>query len=94
MIDSNMTSRPQYIRRRRLIVASAWLLTMAATLLTPFVAVAQDEAVKNDARLEGYAQKVMVDSGDSTALSWLLLVFLAMVALGVMFKNAKRTHLD
>jgi hypothetical protein len=36
---------------------------------------------------------VLVDN-DSTALTWLLLVFLGMVTLGVMFKNAKRTHLD
>ena len=93
MIDRNMTYRSQLIRRRWLFVASVWLLTTAVTLLAPAVAVAQEEAVKNDARLEGYATKVTVDS-DSTALSWLLLVFLAMVALGVMFKNAKRTHLD
>jgi hypothetical protein len=93
MIDPNMTSRLQFIRRRWLPVAYTRMLMAVAALLTPGVALAQDEAVKNDARLEGYATKVTVDS-DSTALSWLLLVFLAMVALGVMFKNAKRTHLD
>ena len=78
---------------RWLLIASMWVCTLAV-LLSPAVVLAQEEEIKRDARLEGYAQKVMVDSGDSTALNWLLLVFLAMVALGVMFKNAKRTHLD
>ena len=93
MIDPTMTSRLLYIRSRWLPLASVWLLMAAATLLVPVVTRAQEEDVKNDARLEGYETKVTVDS-DSTALSWLLLVFLAMVALGVMFKSAKRTHLD
>ena len=93
MIDPNMIARLPLIRNRWLPVASVWLFTVAATLLGPAAVVAQEEAVKNDARLEGYATKVTVES-DNTALSWLLLVFLAMVALGVMFKNAKRTHLD
>jgi hypothetical protein len=87
MIDRNMTSLMNLNRVRRvLIVAAAGVL--------PAAALAQEEPPKNDARLEGYEARVQVESGDSTALTWLLLVFLAMVAMGVMFKNAKRTHLD
>jgi len=70
------------------------VLIVAAAALMPAAALAQEESPKNDARLEGYEARVQVESGDSTALTWLLLVFLAMVAMGVMFKNAKRTHLD
>jgi 4-hydroxybenzoate polyprenyltransferase len=93
MIDSNMKCPPPAKRFRRLL--AAWLLACSATLvLVPNTATAQEEDIKNDARLEGYTSKVAIDSGDSTALTWLLLVFLAMLALGVMFKNAKRTHLD
>lgn len=51
-----------------------------------------DDEVALDARLEGYATKV--DIGGSTALNWLLLAFLSAVALGVLFKDAKRSHLD
>jgi hypothetical protein len=88
MIDRNMTYFPTLMRYGR-----ALALSLAAAVL-PSSALAQDEAPKNDARLEGYEARVQVESGDSTALTWLLLVFLAMVAMGVMFKNAKRTHLD
>ena len=93
MIESNMTSGPNLKRFRWTGTVCLWAFTVAA-LLMPAVVLAQEEDVKNDARLEGYQTKVSLESGDSTALTWLLLVFLSMVALGVMFKNAKRTHLD
>jgi hypothetical protein len=88
MIDRNMTSFPTLTRAGR-----GLALALAAAVL-PAAALAQDEAPKNDARLEGYEARVQFESGDSTALMWLLLVFLAMVLMGVMFKNAKRSHLD
>ena len=97
MIDSNMTSFLNLHRTRGAVVArlSGWAFkcVLALALLWPAAAMAQDEDVKYDARLDGYENKVHLDS-DSTALTWLLLVALAMVAMGVMFKNAKRTHLD
>jgi hypothetical protein len=92
MIDRNMTYFPTRTRTRRALLA--WPVAAAAAVLPASAALAQEEAPKNDARLEGYEARVQVESGDSTALMWLLLVFLAMVAMGVMFKNAKRTHLD
>ena len=92
MIDSNMTSRPKLKRfsraRRALLCAST-----AAAVLPPAALAQEADEVKHDARLDGYENKVHVDS-DTTALTWLLLVFLSMVGLGVMFKNARRTHLD
>ena len=66
---------------------------IAVCVLCPAVSHAQDEGAQYDARLDGYEAKVQVDS-DNTALTWILLVALAAVAMGVMFKNAKRTHLD
>ena len=94
MIDPNMTSGRKLKRLRSLLLAGLWACAVAAAVLSPSVARAQEEEVKHDARLDGYQSNVVVQSGDSTALTWLLLVFLGMVALGVMFKNAKRTHLD
>jgi hypothetical protein len=52
-----------------------------------------------DARLEGFgaadssAQSVTLESGGTT-LSWFMLVVLSGVCLGVLFMNAKRSHLD
>lgn len=61
-------------------------------LACPLSALAQDEREYFDARLEGYQENVALDS--STALTWVVFILLAVVALGGMFKNAKRTHLD
>ena len=98
MIDPKMTSRLKLLgacfrsavsRLRRHTVA----LALGVALVGPAVSRAQEEEVKHDARLDGYDTKVQVDS-DNTALTWILLLALSAVALGVMFKNAKRSHLD
>jgi hypothetical protein len=47
-----------------------------------------------EGRLEGYGQAVRLENPGSTALYWLLLMGLGVVALIVLFKDAKRTHLD
>ena len=63
-------------------------------LLTPMVALAQEEEkYQPDARLQGYSMQVSTGGG-TTALTWLLLVFLGVLCFSVLFKNAKRTHLD
>ncbi len=54
---------------------------------------ADDEPEVYDARLQGYEQTVQLQSS-STALTWLLLVALGVVCVSVLFKDAKRTHLD
>ena len=78
---------------RRALVVCLWACTAVATLIAPVAALAQEEDIKRDARLEGYPVNVSVPS-DNTALTWLLLILLGAVALSVMFKNARRTHLD
>ena len=75
-----------------------YVLCTAATLIivfSPAMALAQDEENSKvyDARLEGYPSNVTLDSS-STALLWLLMIVLAAMCVGVMFKNARRTHLD
>ena len=95
MIDHKMNPRP--ITARHLTPLRRWLLLaclcLSAVVLAPTSARAQEEEVKVDARLEGYQGTVSVEN-QSTALIWLLFVFLSMIAVGVLFKDAKRTHLD
>jgi hypothetical protein len=72
------------------------LLTICSTVLlviglAPLAAMADDKVVY-DGRLEGYGSNVTLDGGSATL--WFLLVLLAAIALGVLFKHAKRTHLD
>lgn len=66
-----------------------------AAVLSPALALAQQqpEHVSLDGRLEGFGSNVTLDGG-STAIYWLLFIALALLAVGVLFKNGKRTHLD
>ena len=76
--------------RRRLAGSLIALLVLAA----PSGAFAQDDAEKiYDARLENYPNKMTLDESGG-ALTWMLLIVLAVVGAGVLFKNAQRTHLD
>ena len=71
-----------------------WGVAVLTVLSSPLVAMAQDEESKiYDARLEGYGSNVTLDAGGS-GLTWLLLVVLAALCLGVLFKTAGRSHLD
>jgi hypothetical protein len=66
-------------------------------LATPLSVLAQRQGEEEreivDARLEGYASNVTLDSG-STGLTWFVFIILAIICLGGLFKDAKRTHLD
>jgi hypothetical protein len=69
-----------------------WYVTLAV-LLAPLVALAareDEETALLEGRLEGYPRL----TGGSTALTWLFMGFLGVIALASLFKNAKRTHLD
>ena len=73
------------------------LYVSLAVLLAPVIVLARstedEETVLQEARLEGYAQTVRLKDG-STALTWIMIGFLSAVAIAVLFKNARRTHLD
>lgn len=75
-----------------------WCTTLIVLLYTPGITLArrvEEEKEIVDARLEGYGDKINVSlPASGTALMWLLLLFLGAVCVGVMFKDAKRTHLD
>ena len=76
---------------RRVIAFYAAALSLLAT---PLAALAQDdEKAYFDARLEGYNQIVTLEGG-STALTWVVFIILAVIALGGRFKDAQRTLLD
>lgn len=67
---------------------------LLAWLANPLSALAQTEDREIlDARLEGYPDNVTLEGG-SSAFTWILFVVLALLALGGLFKDAKRTHLD
>jgi hypothetical protein len=71
-------------------------IALAITLLAPVLAFAQKEdenSALKEARLEGYTFNARAPEG-GPALTYLLFIFLAVLGLAVMFKNARRTHLD
>ena len=68
-------------------------LALLLTLAAPAATFAAEGDESTDARLEGYAQQVAMEkSGAGT--TYLILVLLIIVVCAVMFKNAKRSHLD
>jgi hypothetical protein len=72
-------------------------LTLAVLALlfsiAPAAALAQDDEVKLDGKILGYPPNASLGEG-STALSWILLIALMIIVLGVMKMDAKRSHLD
>ena len=77
--------------KHRLIMACGSLLVLLANPLSALAQEADREIL--DARLEGYPSNVTLEGG-SSALTWILFIVLALLALGGLFKDAKRTHLD
>jgi hypothetical protein len=92
---------------RRLTAPRAWLAGLAllgTVVATPTraLAAANDEESPTDGRLEGFSSRdrrgesevLQVTLETSTYKYYLLLIILIIVGLGVMFKDAKRSHLD
>lgn len=74
----------------------AALACFAALVASPVAALAQRQQEGPeifDARLYGFQKNVVLD-GHSTALIWIVFIILAFICLVVLFKDAKRTHLD
>lgn len=69
-------------------------LAIACLLFAPLPSFGQDEAPREDVRLEGYGATNVKLPPQGSALTWFLMLALAGVCIGVMFKNAQRSHLD
>jgi hypothetical protein len=84
---------------RRVARAGTPLVVTVCTFMVvyghPILAFAQvdEEGEKRDARLEGYGQKVAMDTG-GLGLTWIAFIILAVIGVSALFKSAKRSHLD
>ena len=76
---------------RRKLLAMAFVLLMLG--VAPMSAMADDNSKSYDGRLDDYNRNVTLDSG-GTALTYFIWVGLGALALIVLFKDAKRSHLD
>ena len=74
-------------------VSAMRVICAMVVVLSPAVAMAADEDKPPDARIQNFMKPVSVPEG-GTALTWLLLIFLTLICLAALFKNARRTHLD
>lgn len=79
------------MKLRRFIAACVTCCVLA--MPTAARAADDEEAPTHDARTEGYDGKVQF-AKSSSVFAWFVLAPLAIVTLGVLFKDAKRTHLD
>jgi len=88
---------PSFATLRRMTLSfSLTLAVLAATCLVPLAAYAatDEEVVNPDARLEGYTPTVVLKEPGGTGGTVVFLIVLIAVTMGVMFINAKRSHLD
>jgi len=86
-----MTSMIATLRRNLLSFACA-LAVLLTALMAPLIALA-DEEKNPDARLEGYNGNVALGDG-GIGMTVTFLIVLSLLTIGVMFINAKRSHLD
>ena len=92
---SGMSTPPVKNRVHRWLLAAclAVSLTLAAPSLSRASSSDDDSTPDHDARLDGYTQKMVLDSG-GTALTYFVLVLMGGLCIGVMFISGKRSHLD
>jgi hypothetical protein len=88
MMNAMNNARKNAFTRKICVLA----LTAVATL-APISTCAADDEVKPDARLEGYPTQVALNEGGA-GMTWAFLMVLGALTCGVMFMNAKRSHLD
>jgi hypothetical protein len=88
-----MMSPTKHFFLKRWMLAAALALVLVASAPVHASSSDDEESTPPDARLSGYDKNVVLDSS-TTALTWVLLIVLTIVTLGVLFKDAKRTHLD
>jgi len=69
-----------------------WTFTLMILASWPLAAMA-DDTTPLDARLQGYKDTIVIPPS-STATQWLALVGLGVAGVGIMFMNARRSHLD
>lgn len=84
--------RRSWARGARSRVAGA-VLGLLVLVARPPVVHAQQGDEDTDGRMEGYPQQVWLEKG-SAGSTYLITVILAIVAVSVLFKNARRGHLD
>lgn len=84
--------------KRRLI---AFVITASFVLLQPVVSLAAEEPTMYDARLEGFYNGAAASNAGAytlpasgTSLVWIAMLVMTGVCVGVLFKDAGRTHLD
>jgi hypothetical protein len=79
-------------RFRKTIVGVVLAVSLIAA--TPHAAMAgDDDAEHYDARVQGYDPDVELKSS-GTSMAWIMIIFMGVVCVSVIFKDAKRSHLD
>src|SRR5579884_3720191 len=68
-----------------------WII-IAVFALMPLIVRADDEGTPPDVRLQGYPINVVNQGG--SGVTYLFFVVLTLITAGVLFMNAKRSHLD
>jgi hypothetical protein len=90
---SALNSRLARAGRPAVVAICTFLVVYGYPVLAFAAQTADEEGEVRDARLEGYTQKVAMDTG-GMGLTWLGFILLAVIGVSALFKSAKRSHLD
>jgi Na+/melibiose symporter-like transporter len=74
--------------------AAARLCWLLPCLIPAMAHAANDNIVRSDGRLQGYANSVTLPEAGGYFGTWVMLLVLGALVTLVVFKNARRTHLD
>lgn len=77
--------------RARVLAACCGLVLLAGAPGAVYAQSANEDL--SDARLQGYSARPAIEKS-GVGPTWLLFIFLSVVGCSVLFKNAKRSHLD
>ncbi len=83
--------------RHRTLRLYVTVMALTLPLLLPAITFArptEDETAALEARLEGYGTQVRLTEAGSTGFTYLLLIMLGVIGIIVLFKDARRSHLD
>lgn len=78
---------------RRFIVLGVLVFVLALST-SARTASADDTDITHDARVDGYRPPTGLINPSSEYTTWVLFLFIGIVGVSALFKDAKRTHLD
>jgi hypothetical protein len=94
MTNTKLSSHISLVACKRFAIAICLAFALMGSMPSWARAAIGDDTVEHyDARVQGYTPDVELKSG-GVAMMWVLMILMMVVCVSVLFKDAKRSHLD